>query len=396
MPLLIAFTYATVTVEDIQKLIDCEKGKILVQRILAPKWGQANYLSWFVFLTIFFKRGWRRGLEIRSLRFSQFRQDRLVDVQTGFIKGKIIKGWTIMARIPRMIITGEPAAYHIMSRTALDGFVMKDVEKDYLVGLIRHFSAVYFVDVLGFCVMGNHFHLLVLMYPEDHYDDDEITRRFCRYYSNAEVGHLSEDRIQFFRRKWSNLSEYVREIKQTFSRFYNKRHDRKGFFWGERFKSVIVDNGDTLMNCLAYIDLNPIRAGICKVPEAYRWCSLGYRVQSGNKNDFLSTDFGLEAFGSYDDKECLNRYRRFVYEKGLITHQREEKAGGKWPASTTGKDGKGLALGITNRLSYRTRYFTSLEPRILYGVATRDLRIIFPAVVKNIPYLYQVLMESMH
>jgi hypothetical protein len=59
------------------------------------------------------------------------------------------------------------------------------------------------------------------------------------------------------REKWESLSEYIKEIKQGFSRWYNKRHGRKGFFWGERFKSVIVDNGDTLVNCLAYIDLNP-------------------------------------------------------------------------------------------------------------------------------------------
>jgi hypothetical protein len=45
-----------------------------------------------------------------------------------------------------------------------------------------------------------------------------------------------------------------------FSRFYNRRHNRRGFFWGDRFKSVIVEKGETLINCLTYIDLNPVRA----------------------------------------------------------------------------------------------------------------------------------------
>jgi len=99
--------------------------------------------------------------------------------------------------------------------------------------------------------------------------------------------------IRLLREKWGNLSEYMKEIKQGFSRFYNRLHKRKGFFWSDRFKSVIVDKGETLINCLAYIDLNPVRAGIVKQPEKYRWCSLGYHVQRHNEDGFLSMDFGL-------------------------------------------------------------------------------------------------------
>ena len=60
-----------------------------------------------------------------------------------------------------MIISDEKAAYHVMSRTALDGFPMKDVEKDFMLDLIKRFSALYFTEILGFCLMDNHFHLLV-------------------------------------------------------------------------------------------------------------------------------------------------------------------------------------------------------------------------------------------
>ena len=94
-------------------------------------------------------------------------------------------------------------------------------------------------------------------------------------------------------RGFSSLSHYVKDIKQTFSRIYNGQKKRKGTLWGERFKSVIVEKGSTVINCLAYIDLNAVRAGIVKRPEDYRWCSIGYHVQAGNKDDFLSLDFGL-------------------------------------------------------------------------------------------------------
>jgi len=129
-------------------------------------------------------------------------------------------------------------------------------------------------------------------------------------------GELGEKQIPILRDKWSSLSEFVKEIKQGFSRFYNRRHHRKGFFWAERFKSVIVDNGETLINCLAYIDLNPIRAGIVEKPEEYRWCSLGYHVQTNNRDRFLSLDSGLREFAIKSAKDRLAYYRRFVYEGG--------------------------------------------------------------------------------
>ncbi len=108
---------------------------------------------------------------------------------------------------------------------------------------------------------------------------------------------------------WVNLSEFVKDVKVTFSRFYNKRRNRRGTLWAERFKSLIVQDGETLINCLAYIDLNPIRAGIVDRPEEYRWCSLAYHIQTGNKDKFLSMDFGLKEFGVMDEKERIRRCR---------------------------------------------------------------------------------------
>ena len=70
---------------------------------------------------------------------------------------------------------------------------------------------------------------------------------------------------------------------------------------------MIVEKGETLVNCLAYIDLNPIRAGLVKKPEQYRWSSIGYHIQTGNKDGFLSTDFGLKEFNAGDETERIRR-----------------------------------------------------------------------------------------
>ena len=250
-----------------------------------------------------------------------------------------------MPRIARLIVKEEDAVYHVMSRTALDGYVMGDVEKDFLLNLIKRLSRVYFAEVLGFCLMGNHFHLLVRMQPGSEVSNAEIKRRFRLYYGNDDKRELEEEGIPALRKKWGSLSEFVKEIKQGFSRYYNRRHHRKGFFWSERFKSVIVDNGETLINCLAYIDLNPIRAGIVEKPEAYRWCSLGYHAQTNNRDRFLSTDFGLREFALKSAKARLAYYRRFVYEKAGLIQEMEDRS-------------KGLELGGVDRFRYRTRYFT--------------------------------------
>jgi hypothetical protein len=150
----------------------------------------------------------------------------------------------------------------------------------------------------------------------------------------------------------------MREIKVNFARFYNRRHNRRGYFWGDRFKSVIVENGETLINCLAYIDLNPLRAGIVDRPEEYRWSSIGYHVQTNNRDDFLSTDFGLQEFNVKGKKERIARYRRYVYEAGAIHRPDKMQAkviAGEVIAKEREKD---FEITRISRFWYRTRYFT--------------------------------------
>ncbi|MBW2011461.1 MAG: hypothetical protein JRI32_07425 [Deltaproteobacteria bacterium] len=261
-----------------------------------------------------------------------------------------------MPRIARMIIPDEQAVYHVMSRTALDGFPFGDVEKDHMVQLIQKYSKLYFTEILGYCVMGNHFHLLARMFPDNGFSDQEIKQRYINFYGKDR--DFSDEQIPCFRGKWSSLSEFIKEIKQRFTFFYNKRHNRRGTLWGDRFKSVIVENGETLINCLAYIDLNPIRAGIVNRPEDYRWSSLGYHVQTSNKNDFLSLDFGLREFGEMDDVEGLRRYRRYVYEAGALNSSGKEHANTIDEEILKKERENDFNLSRAQRFRYRTRYFT--------------------------------------
>jgi len=261
-----------------------------------------------------------------------------------------------MPRTQRMIIDDQSTVYHVMSRTALDGFPLADIEKDILLDLIRRYAALYLVEILGFCLMGNHFHILVRVIPEYKFSDEDILKRYVDFYGDERI--FTEGLLPPLRLKLSSLSEFMREIKVNFARFYNRRHNRRGYFWGDRFKSVIVENGETLINCLAYIDLNPLRAGLVERPEQYRWNSLGYHIQTNNQDNFLSTDFGLKEFNVKAKKERIIRYRRYVYEAGALN--KPEKGGVKVIEDKVLEKERSRAfkLSQTDRFRYRTRYFT--------------------------------------
>ncbi len=224
-----------------------------------------------------------------------------------------------MPRIPRLLTNHPKAAYHVISRTALPGHdVLGNEEKDHLLNLIRWLSQVYFVEVYGFAIMGNHFHLLCRMLPENQFSDEEVIRRIKLYYRDKRKVFIYKELIARWRTRLASLSRYIQDIKQRFSRWFNKRVDRKGYFWADRFKSVIIETGEALLNCLAYIELNPVRAGIVEKPEDYRWCSLGYRARRGTGENFLSLDLGLPSYAGKSDQEKFKLYREFVHGKGGI------------------------------------------------------------------------------
>jgi len=205
------------------------------------------------------------------------------------------------------------------------------------------------------------------------FSDDEIRRRFRLYYGGDEGRELLDGDIALYRERWASLSELMKDLKQGFSRWYNKSRGRRGFFCGEWFKSVLLEEGETRIQCLAYIDLNAVRAGIVGRPEEYRWCSLGYHLQADNAGGFLSLDFGLRSFAECSDEERLSptdrassaycrdagerrtRYRRYVYEIGS---QPSAKGARIDEAILEKEEKKGFQVGGINRLLLRTRYFT--------------------------------------
>ena len=258
-----------------------------------------------------------------------------------------------MPRIARFTRDTKSTVYHVMSRTALQGFPIREVDKDYLLGLIKRLSTLYCVDVLGFAILGNHFHLVARMHPEEEVTNQEVIQRYQKFYGDEK--YIGGEQVEEVRKRLCSLAAYVKDIKQGFTFYYNKKYRRQGFFWGGRFKSLIVEDGKTLVNLLAYVDLNPIRAGIVKRPEEYKWCSLGYHVQTRNKDDLLSVDFGMQEWNEFESGEIVRKYREFVYETGAVDAGRGAVIDEKIVKKERGRKYK---VSRVDRFRYRCRYFS--------------------------------------
>ena len=80
----------------------------------------------------------------------------------------------------------------------------------------------------------------------------------------------------------NDISIFIKELKGRFAQWYNRRHRRYGALWAERFKSVLLEGGRAVATVAAYIDLNPVRAGLCRDPKDYRYCGYAEALAKGS------------------------------------------------------------------------------------------------------------------
>lgn len=111
-----------------------------------------------------------------------------------------------------------------------------------------------------------------------------------------------------------DLSRFMQQLEGEFAEYYNYRKDRSGAFWGERFHCTMIDGGEHLWNCLRYIDLNMVRAGVVIHPSEWAWC--GYQELVGKRERFrlLEIDRLVELLGLGDRKSLAEIHRQRVFE----------------------------------------------------------------------------------
>ncbi|NCD33143.1 MAG: transposase [Spartobacteria bacterium] len=199
----------------------------------------------------------------------------------------------LLAMRKKRIKRDHLAYYHCMSRIVGREMLLGSQEKEHMRRLIRRVEGFTGVHVLTYAVMTNHIHLL-LEEPERNavqlisdeelmqrleclYRDDEmdaIRVRWAEWEMMGLVDMLKEDKQRYLNRM-HDISEFMKQLKQRFSCWYNRKNGRYGTLWDHRFKSVLVEDGMALRTMAAYIEMNPVRAGLVDDPKAYRFCGLG-------------------------------------------------------------------------------------------------------------------------
>jgi putative transposase len=208
--------------------------------------------------------------------------------------------------------------YHVMSRTCGGNLFFDPTEKEALRRILWRVADFCGVQLLTFCVMGNHFHLLASVPHRPtwiaRFDGPDGEQRLFSHlrtlYSKAYIDQLQAEltewrrlgnetavqkKLDSFKHRLCDLSRFVKEVKERFSRWYNKRHQRKGTLWMDRFKSVLIEGNlgkrnesesariDIVRTLAAYIDLNPVRAGLVHDAAQYPWCGYGEAVAGKRK-----------------------------------------------------------------------------------------------------------------
>jgi putative transposase len=146
-----------------------------------------------------------------------------------------------LARLPRLAVTGLP--HHVIlrgnNRAAI--FVDREDREAFLALLARH-AREQRVQVHAYVLMDNHLHLLLTPQQD------------------------------------GGLSRLMQALGRAYVRGFNARHGRSGTLWEGRYRSTVIEPERHLLACMAYIDLNPVRAGLVPAAQDYAWSSHGHYV----------------------------------------------------------------------------------------------------------------------
>ncbi len=180
-----------------------------------------------------------------------------------------------MARPLRIEFPG--AVYHITSRGNAKQFIfMDDVDRGKFLKVL--FSVVERFNWLchTYCLMDNHYHLIIET-PE------------------------------------GNISRGMRQLNGVYTQVFNRRHKRVGHLFQGRYKAILVDKDSYLLSLCRYVALNPVRAGLVKRLEEWRWSSYRASIGEVEKPLFLTVDWILSQFGN-NKTRAMAQYKKFVLD----------------------------------------------------------------------------------
>jgi putative transposase len=175
---------------------------------------------------------------------------------------------------------------------------------------IKLLCSVYAVELCAYAIMSNHYHVVVRIDAEQvkQWSDLEVARRWLqiftgpllihKFISNAhltdsEMEHIA-DLLLTWRDRLADLSWFMRCLNEPIARMANAEDHCTGRFWEGRFKSQALLDARAVLACMAYVDLNPIRAAMARTPEESDYTSIQERI-------LRPEDCCLRQFAEHDD-----------------------------------------------------------------------------------------------
>ena len=199
--------------------------------------------------------------------------------------------------------------YHCVSRCVRraflcghDRFTGQSYEhrREWIVERMRLLSTLFTIDVYAYAVMSNHYHLVLRIGDPSELDMETVIARWLRLYNGpilarrfAEGESLTAaehqtvvDMANVWRQRLGDLSWFMKCLNEPIARQANQEDRCTGHFWEARFKSQPLLSDEALLACMAYVDLNPIRAGLAETPERSDFTSVQERIHlSANRAD---------------------------------------------------------------------------------------------------------------
>jgi REP element-mobilizing transposase RayT len=215
----------------------------------------------------------------------------------------------------------EGGCYHLycpVAAAAGEYPLAKPLARATFIALLKFYVYAYCCQIASFQVMGNHYHLVMSFGKPCTMTEQDLKERAKRFYPKAQkiIEAWSPEDWERFQKRIFNVSEFMRNLQGEFAKWYNVTYSRRGHFWADRFKSVMLTHPLIVLACIAYVELNAVRAGLVQRPEDYQGGSLHLRELKADgwlmPLDEICPDSG-EA--GYENFKALIYYRGGVRTK---------------------------------------------------------------------------------
>lgn len=163
-----------------------------------------------------------------------------------------------------------------MTRTAQLKFWLQEAPevKTYWINLLKFLQRVYYVEVLAYTILSNHFHLCLHVTKPAFNSQDVRSRHEIAQTRIKNPRKLQPEMEEAYYRRLCDLSKFMADLNQRTALFHNRQRSTKGHFWGAPFKSKVIDANDYLLTVMTYIELNSVQAGLARRPEDFQYSSI--------------------------------------------------------------------------------------------------------------------------